>query len=148
MGCIKPLRTYYDQAIEHWSRANSGRILAEYQVSEVFAEAHGKVVTVSAAVNAFRKSGLRPSNLDVFEDLEFAPSATTDIALWNADLIKDDSEQPHVSTIPETNESPETENRMSDFEQVSSSQLGNTVGASCNEEQSAVVQQSLTNATF
>ena len=101
---MKPLRTYHDPAIERWLRANAGRRFAEYQASEAFAETYGKAATVSTAVNAFRKCGLWPINLDVFEEHEFAPSATTDIALWNADQINDDSEQLHISTISDRNE--------------------------------------------
>ena len=78
VGFFKPLQTYYDRFIATWLRNNPGRTFTEYQVAEAFGDAFGKAATVATAVNSFAKCGIWPFNPSVFDDSDYAPSATTD----------------------------------------------------------------------
>ncbi|KAJ8945667.1 hypothetical protein NQ318_012385, partial [Aromia moschata] len=62
VGFFRPLHTYYDQEIELWLRNNPGKASA----------------VPFNAINSFTKTGIYPYNPDIFEDWQFAPSATTD----------------------------------------------------------------------
>ena len=93
-------------------------------------------------------SGLWPIHLDIFEEHEFAPSATTDTALSNADQINENSEQAHISSTSDKNELPENENRMSSLEPTPSIQFENNVVGNSSEAPSAAVLQSQANANF
>ncbi|XP_076799909.1 uncharacterized protein LOC143445003 [Clavelina lepadiformis] len=69
---FKPLMTYYYQQIEQWLRANPGRAVSAFQICRLFGLAYRKAANVSCAVNGFRKAGIYPVNMLVFNDSDFA----------------------------------------------------------------------------
>ena len=75
---FKPLKTYYYQQIEQWLRANPGRAVSVFQICRLFSLAYGKAANVSCAVNGFRKAGIYPVNMLVFDDSDFAAADVTD----------------------------------------------------------------------
>lgn len=73
-----PMKTYYYQEVSRWLKTHPGRIVTQYQISELFANAYGKAACVANAKSGFSKTGLWPINPNVIEDYLFAPAQTTD----------------------------------------------------------------------
>ncbi|KAJ8962209.1 hypothetical protein NQ318_018178 [Aromia moschata] len=78
VGFFRPLHTYYDQEIELWLRNNPGKAVTQFKVASIFHRAYLKSAVPLNAINSFTKTGIYPFNPDIFEDWQFAPSATTD----------------------------------------------------------------------
>lgn len=78
---MKPLSKYYEDEIRTWLRSNPGKVVTLFQVASLFGNAYMRASTMTTAVNGFRKTGIWPVNMNVFEDADFLPSATTDIQL-------------------------------------------------------------------
>lgn len=73
-----PLNTFYVQCIEKYLRNNPGRVVTIFQMSRIFGESYLKAAVPTTAINGFRKTGIAPFDPNVFSDVEFAPSETTD----------------------------------------------------------------------
>lgn len=78
VGFFKPLQTYYDRYIDRWLRNHPGRTFTEYQVAEALKEAYGKAASIETASKAFENCGIWPFNPEIFNEADFAASATTD----------------------------------------------------------------------
>lgn len=76
---MKPLSTYYDQAVTSWLRSNPGLVVSTRQVAELFGKAFVQAATMSTAVNAFKKCGIWPYDPNVFTESDYIASMTTDI---------------------------------------------------------------------
>lgn len=74
-----PFGKYYDEALRMWMREHVGRPVTTWQVAEILNVAYGKAASVQNAVSGFRKSGLWPLTMDVFQDSDFAAATLTDI---------------------------------------------------------------------
>ena len=72
-----PLSTYYDQELEKWLINNPGRIVTTFQITELFGHAYVKAAT--SQTNGFRKTGIFPTNRDIFLPHEFAAADPTDM---------------------------------------------------------------------
>ena len=77
---MKPLMTYYDQELEKWLRNHPGRVVTTFQTAELFGNAYTRAATAQTAMNGFRKTGIYPSNRDIFEPHEFAACEPTNTA--------------------------------------------------------------------
>ncbi|XP_043228646.1 uncharacterized protein LOC122384902 [Amphibalanus amphitrite] len=77
VGFMKPLNTFYVQAIEKFLRQNPGRVVTLYQIARLFGEAYLKAATPATAINAFKKCGIFPIDMDVFAEEDFSPSDVT-----------------------------------------------------------------------
>ena len=78
---FKPLKEYYNRACEAFLRTNVGRRVQVDNVSALFCTAYTKAVTMSTAVNGFRKTGIWPCNrfaLEGYEAEEIGSPSTTD----------------------------------------------------------------------
>ncbi|XP_011165875.1 uncharacterized protein LOC105200151 isoform X2 [Solenopsis invicta] len=78
---MKPLSTYYDQAISSWLCSNPGRVVDTYQVAELFGKAFAQAANMSTAINGFKKCGIWPLDITVFTELDLIASFTADIPL-------------------------------------------------------------------
>ena len=78
---MKPLSTYYDQAVNSWLRSNPGLVVTSRQVAELFGKAFIQAATMTTSVNAFRKCGIWPFDPSVFTESDFIASETTDIPI-------------------------------------------------------------------
>jgi DDE superfamily endonuclease./helix-turn-helix, Psq domain. len=63
---MKPLSTYYDQAVTSWLRQNPGRVVRDYQIGKLFGEAFIRAANMSTAIRSFEQTGIWPVNPDVF----------------------------------------------------------------------------------
>ena len=79
-----PLKSYYDQEITKWLKANPGRVVTQLQIGGLLNEAYGKAATVQNATHGFAKTGIYPINPDVFPDYMFQASETTNIVFDNS----------------------------------------------------------------
>jgi len=77
VGIFGPLDVYFNQEIEIWLKANTGRTVGLYQISNIFGPAYVKTVTMKNILSSFQACGLNPYNPDIFPDHLFAPSLTT-----------------------------------------------------------------------
>lgn len=107
---FKPLSLYYGEEIRKWLRCHPGKVVTLFQVSSIFGAAFLRAATMPTAINGFKKTGIWPSDLNVFSDADYLPSATTDIQLENSECpsaISTDGHS-HNSTIdsPVSTESP------------------------------------------
>ncbi|XP_046397042.1 uncharacterized protein LOC124163957 [Ischnura elegans] len=76
---IGPFNTFYIQAIERFLRNNPGRQVTQYQVSRLLGESFLSAAIPTVAVKGFRRCGIVPINRDVFTDVDFVASTTTEI---------------------------------------------------------------------
>jgi len=77
IGIFGPLDVYFNQEIEIWLKANTGRTVGLYQISNIFGRAYVKTVTMKNILSSFQACDLNPYNPDIFPDHLFAPSLTT-----------------------------------------------------------------------
>ena len=68
---FRPLKVYYNQAIEKWLRTNAGRSVTVFQVASLLCDAYNQAATVGCANNGFEKCGLWPVNPDVFHETDY-----------------------------------------------------------------------------
>ena len=86
---MKPLSIYYDQELEKWLRIHSGRVVTTFQVTKLFGIAYTKAATAQTAINGFKKTGLFPTNRDIFEPYDFAPCQPTNINSGKNDQLNE-----------------------------------------------------------
>lgn len=78
---MKPLSNYYEDEVRKFLRSNPGKVATLHHLSQLFGAAYTRAATMSNAVNGFRKTGIYPTDMHVFSDDDFLPSATTEIEL-------------------------------------------------------------------
>ena len=78
---MKPLSKYYEEEVRKWLRCNPGKVVTLFQIASLFGTAYVQASTMMTAVNGFRKTGIWPVDMNVFNDADFLPSVTTDIQL-------------------------------------------------------------------
>ena len=86
---MKPLSIYYDQELEKWLRNHPGRVVTTFQVAELFGIAYTKAATAQTTINGFKKTGLFPTNRDIFEPHDFAPCQPTNIDSGKNDQLNE-----------------------------------------------------------
>lgn len=74
-----PLSTFYSQEVQLWLRNHPGRVVTQFQMASLFGTAYNRAATMQNAISAFSKTGICPLNANVFTEVDFAPSQTTDI---------------------------------------------------------------------
>ena len=78
---FKSLNGHYDAEIQCWLRQHPGRVVTEFQISELFSAAYGKAATIQNGTSGFRKAGIYPFRRDLFTDADFLCSQMTDSAM-------------------------------------------------------------------
>ena len=86
---MKPLSIYYDQELEKWLRNHPGWVVTTFQVAELFGIGYTKAATAQTAINGFKKTGLFPTNRDIFEPHDFAPCQPTNIDSGKNDQLNE-----------------------------------------------------------
>ena len=71
---MKPLSSYYDEAVRIWLRSHPRRVVTIHQIGTLFGGADLKAAAAITAVNGFRKTGIVPFNPEIFNDADFAGS--------------------------------------------------------------------------
>ncbi|KAI4468065.1 hypothetical protein MML48_2g00013705 [Holotrichia oblita] len=73
--CIfRPLKAYYNAAVDSWDVSHPGETFSVYNVAESFKLAFGKASTVENAVQSFKTTEIYPFNANTFSDADFLPS--------------------------------------------------------------------------
>lgn len=72
-----PLSTFYAQAVNICLRNNPGRVVTQFQLSQLFGTAYCKAACVQNVVSGFAKTGIFPTNRNIFEDAGYAGFETT-----------------------------------------------------------------------
>lgn len=73
-----PFKAYYNTSVDSWMLHNPGIPITIYQVGECVGESFLKSVTPSNIISGFRKSGIYPLNINIFEESDFLMSAVSD----------------------------------------------------------------------
>ena len=76
---MKPLMTYYTQAVECLLRSHPSRVVSTFQIAELFGIGYVRAATIITAVNGFRKTGIWPIDRNVFDEHGFAVAQPTDL---------------------------------------------------------------------
>ena len=97
---MKPLSSYYDEAVRIWLRSHPGRVVTIHQIAALFGGAYLKAAAAITAVNGFRKTGIVPFNPAIFNDADFAGSNPTEIACETNVAVACDT------TVPRQDETP------------------------------------------
>ncbi|KAG8274028.1 hypothetical protein J6590_008155 [Homalodisca vitripennis] len=63
---------------KRWLLNHPGRVITQFQVAEIFAEAYEKSATMGKALTGFKVCGIFPFNKDIFSEEDFLPSSVTD----------------------------------------------------------------------
>lgn len=85
-----PFKNAANQLCADWVKMNPGRVMKHDDLSPVYKEALRIAATESNIVSGFAACGLYPLNRQIFTDIDFAPSETTDRPYTDDDLIMDD----------------------------------------------------------
>ena len=70
-----PLKTLYCQEIEKLLRSHPGRVVAIYQIGELFGNACKRATTGEIAASGFRATGLFPCDKNIFRPYDFPLSS-------------------------------------------------------------------------
>jgi hypothetical protein len=70
-----PLKTFCRQESEKWLRSHPGRVVAVYQIGELFGNAYKRAATGEIAVNSFRAIDLFPCDKNIFRPYDFPLSS-------------------------------------------------------------------------
>ena len=98
LSFMKLLSIYYDQELEKWLRNHPGRVVTTFQVAELFGIAYTKAATAQTAINGFKKTGLFPTNRDIFEPHDFAPCQLTNIDSEKNDQLNESASVTEILT--------------------------------------------------
>jgi len=66
-----PPKTFCCQETEKWLRSRPGRVVAVYQIGELFGNAYKRAATGVIAANGFRATGLFPCDKNIFRPYDF-----------------------------------------------------------------------------
>ncbi|XP_031347130.1 uncharacterized protein LOC116173619 [Photinus pyralis] len=75
---MAPLSAYYSQEQKSWLRNNLGRVVTQFHICKLFGRAYEKAATVQTATSGFRKTGIYPTDPNIFGDADFAAAETTE----------------------------------------------------------------------
>lgn len=73
-----PLSKFYSQEIKTWLQNNPGRVVTQFQIAKLFGVAYEKAATLETAASGFRKTGIYPTDANIFGESDFAPAETTE----------------------------------------------------------------------
>lgn len=73
-----PIKTFYSQACEKFMTSHPGLVISEAHIASLFGEAYFKGATMHNAISGFKSCGIEPFHPNIFQDNDFAASATTD----------------------------------------------------------------------
>lgn len=108
VSVMGPMSTYYTQEVNAWLRNNPGRVVTQFQLAKLFGAAYCKAATIQNAVSGFIKTGIFPTNRNVFGEADFAPAETTEIpaTVSSASTEADINQTPYVNPTPSTSTTP------------------------------------------
>ena len=86
---MKSLSIYYNPELEKWLRNHPGRVVTTFQEAELFGIAYTKAATAQTAINKFKKTGLFPTNRNIFKPHDFAPCQPTNIDSGKNDQLNE-----------------------------------------------------------
>lgn len=78
---MKPFKDAYFEACGQWMRTNSGARITEYEIAAMVSQAFTRVARLDIAKSGFQCTGILPLNENIFTDLDFLPSAVTDVPM-------------------------------------------------------------------
>lgn len=76
-----PLKGYFNQEATRWLKNHPGRVITQFQISQLFTPAYQRAATVENAASGFLCTGIVPFNPDKFPDWMFVPAEATDIPM-------------------------------------------------------------------
>ncbi|KAG8328582.1 hypothetical protein J6590_108290 [Homalodisca vitripennis] len=66
---FKPLKDFFAQMCDQWMVNNPGRVITQFQISELLGEAYPKAATMGRGINGFKECGIYPINKYIFSSL-------------------------------------------------------------------------------
>jgi hypothetical protein len=75
---FKSLNSFYDAEVQAWLRKHPGRVVTEFQISELLGTAYGKAASVKNGVSGYRKAGIHPFRRDLFTEEDFLGADMTE----------------------------------------------------------------------
>ncbi|KAG8224598.1 hypothetical protein J437_LFUL009440 [Ladona fulva] len=75
---FKLLKDYLSQMSDNWLLNHPGRVMTNYQIAEIFGQAHERTATMGKGIKGFELCGIFPVKRNVFSDDDFLPSSVTD----------------------------------------------------------------------
>ena len=101
---FKPFKAAFATASASWMRRNPAARITDYDIAALVSEAFSKAARLDIAQNGFKCTGIYPFNPNIFTEVDFLPSAMTDIT-QNIASNKNNNQDPvaHVSSpVPST----------------------------------------------
>lgn len=119
---MKPFKDAYFEACGLWMRANSGARITEYEIAAMVTQAFTRVARLDIAKSGFQCTGIVPLNPNIFTNLDFLPSAVTDVPMQsdiqvnntNKNTVQDLSQQFHVNDKENFDPQPSTSKKIID----------------------------------
>ncbi|XP_018560825.1 uncharacterized protein LOC108903210 [Anoplophora glabripennis] len=97
-----PLGKYFERSVDKWQKQHPAQHITLYELGEIFASAYLQSATPQNAINGFKKSGITDGDIDVFSDIDFAPSLVTDKLQDNEQQVHNYSDVPIASCSKES----------------------------------------------
>ncbi|XP_061714528.1 uncharacterized protein LOC133523039 [Cydia pomonella] len=113
VSIMGPISTYYTQEVNMWLRNNPGRIVTQFQLARLFGSSYCKAATIQNAVSGYAKTGIFPTNRNVFSETDFAAAETTNINEELASSLPVEDTTPSLSADLPVNVTPEPSNSSS-----------------------------------
>ena len=76
---MKPLMTYYTQAVECRLQFHPGRVVSTFQIAELFGIGYVRSAALKTAVTGLRKTGIWPIDRNVLDEHDFVAAQPTDV---------------------------------------------------------------------
>jgi hypothetical protein len=73
-----PLGKYFERTVDKWQKQHPAQHITLYELGELFGSAYLQSATPQNAISGFKKTGILDGDIDVFSDIDFAPSKVTD----------------------------------------------------------------------
>lgn len=74
---MKPVSSFYEKVVKSWLSSNPGRVVTHDIIPSFFSNALRAAAKPETIINGFRKSGIYPTNPNVFQEKDFAPAEIT-----------------------------------------------------------------------
>lgn len=74
LSVFGPFKSYYNTSVDSWLLRNPGRTMTIYQIAECVGESFLRACTPSNITAGFRRSGIHPLDIDIFDESDFIMS--------------------------------------------------------------------------
>lgn len=106
LSVFGPFKSYYNTSVDSWLLRNPGRTMTIYQIAECVGESFLRACTPSNITAGFRRSGIHPLDIDIFDESDFImsevsnrPDETRSVRLMKLNKLLKDHPMKHKEAM-------------------------------------------------